>query len=204
MAGVKRKTVKPCPKGMVRIRSGAFKMGSALNDPMHNFGELPLVWKRTGAFCMDYYEYPNWRGAKPKTRVTWNQAKALCENKKKRLCTEVEWERACKGWKSYRYPYGNKFNPNACNTENAAGNDRKVARCGAFRNCRSKYSVYDLSGNVAEWTATKLGSSYVVKGGYSRRPDWAVRCANRVGKGPGRASSYVGFRCCADIQEGSR
>ena len=57
-----------------------------------------------------------------------------------------------------------------------------IASQPAFAGCRSGFGVFDMSGNVAEWTATPLSAgsrAMIVKGGAANKPDWAVRCANR-------------------------
>ena len=69
---------------------------------------------------------------------------------------------------------------------------------GTFRTCRSGYNVYDMGGNVAEWTSSKKGSSYVIKGGSSDRPGYDSRCAARRARSASSAKANVGFRCCAD------
>ena len=189
-----------CPAGMARIKAGSFRMGSAEDDPMRNFSEKRLSWVKTEEYCMDRFEFPNQRGARPKTAVNWNTAKSLCEGVQKRLCTEKEWERACKGHKNGRYPYGDEFDDEKCNTETKAGEKRGVAAAGSFGGCRSQYGVFDLSGNAWEWTATPLGggAAMIIKGGAANKPDWAVRCANRGNKPSGSRDAFLGFRCCAN------
>jgi eukaryotic-like serine/threonine-protein kinase len=181
-----------CPEGMKQIPAGAFKMGTAKDDPMLGYDEKAISSVEVGAFCVDQFEFPNLRGKAPTTGVGWADAKRLCEGKGKRLCTEEEWEKACKGPGNARWPYGNVFDPDACNTEDAAGEGRAVSSAGRFNKCRSGYGVADLSGNVAEWTAEK-----VQKGGGSSKPDFAVRCSSRK-LGAAAKAADVGFRCCLD------
>jgi formylglycine-generating enzyme required for sulfatase activity len=153
-----------------------------------------------GGYCVDTYEYPNRRGALPTVSVTWSDARKACESKGKRLCTEDEWEKACKGPGNARYPYGSQFDANACNTEDDMGDDRAVAASGKFGRCKSGYGIADMSGNVAEWTASPYASNadMTQKGGSFGRPDYAARCAARKNGAPGSRSAEVGFRCCAD------
>ncbi len=189
-----------CPKGMAYLRGGGFRLGSAKNDEMRSFGERPLLFRRTKAYCIDRYEYPG-PGRRPRTRVSFYTAKKLCEKKGKRLCTELEWERACKGGRNYRYPYGNKFSASKCNTRNSSGANRSLTSSGRFRGCRSRYGIFDMSGNAAEWTSSRYrgsSSSRTVRGGAANRPDWDVRCASRRSMSPSSSKSTVGFRCCAD------
>jgi serine/threonine protein kinase/formylglycine-generating enzyme required for sulfatase activity len=189
-----------CPDGMKQIPSGAFRIGTSKDDPMMGFDEKPLRSMELGAYCVDTFEYPNRRGAIPRVNVSWSDAKRLCEEKGKRLCTEEEWEKACKGPSNGRYPYGNQFDANACNTEDETGEDRSVAYSGKFSRCRSGFGISDLSGNVAEWTASPYASNadMTQKGGSFGRPDYAARCSARKNGSPNSRSPEVGFRCCAD------
>lgn len=189
-----------CPKGMVLVPGGAFMMGSARNDPERNFGDQSYASVDVGGFCIDYYEYPNGRGLSPKVKVSYKSAVSRCKSKGKRLCTEPEWEKACKGNAGTRYPYGNQWDPARCNTEDDEGSDREVAKSGTFRRCYSGFKVFDLSGNVAEWTSTAWGSGFVVKGGSSDRPGYDGRCAARKKKSDSSSEEGLGFRCCSDTE----
>ena len=187
-----------CPSGMKLIEGGAFMMGSLKTDPERDFDDLPYASVDVPAVCIDYYEYPNGRGRQPRTKVTWRAAVKQCERRGKRLCSEAEWERACKGPGGYRYAYGNQWRPDRCNTRDEDGNDRPAAVSGSFAQCRSKFGVIDMAGNVAEWTSTAQGSRYVVKGGGADRPGYASRCASRSRKKANYSSELIGFRCCKD------
>jgi hypothetical protein len=186
------KTEGGCPEGMRPVAGGAFKMGTAPGDQMMAFDEKALAAVETGAYCIDTFEYPNKRGAAPMAAVGWADAKRLCEAQSKRLCSEAEWEKACKGPGGAKWPYGSGFDANACNTEDDSGDPRALAPSGRFTKCRSGYGVADLSGNVSEWTSDKI-----VKGGSFASSDYAVRCSARKSSGGGK-NSEVGFRCCAD------
>jgi formylglycine-generating enzyme required for sulfatase activity len=184
---------------MKLIPAGSFRQGTARDDPMIGFDERPLTTVEVRAFCVDEFEYPNRRGTVPKVKVSWLAAKRTCEKEHKRLCSETEWEKACKGPSQLRFPYGNKFDASACGTEDAAGHDRALATAGRYSRCRSGYGVVDLSGNAAEWTATAYpGGGKVVKGGAFNKQDYAARCSARKDTRASNHSSEVGFRCCAD------
>jgi eukaryotic-like serine/threonine-protein kinase len=194
---------KKCPRGMALIAAGAFQMGSAANDPMRNFEERRLESVELPAYCIDYYEYPNGKSAPPKVGVTWNQSKAMCESKGKRLCSEEEWEKACKGPSNARFPYGNSWDPTICNTEDADGNDHPLDVAVNFARCRSGYGLINMSGNAAEWTSSNFSPGVkdkVHKGGAANRPNWAARCANRGNLAPTEKGDLLGFRCCGDPQ----
>ena len=136
----------------------------------------------------------------PITKVTFAGAEKACKEKQKRLCSEEEWEKACKGPSGLRYPYGNQWDPSLCATEDDEGNDREIAKSGTFEKCRSGFTVLDMSGNVAEWTATKWegGDGYVVKGGSADRPGYDARCAARKKRPGAQGADFLGYRCCAD------
>lgn len=189
-----------CTPGMRLIPAGTFRFGALAGDGLKNFSDLDQASVTTAAYCIDLYEYPNRKGARPGTNVKFSQAVASCKARGKRLCTEQEWERACKGPSNRHFPYGNAFDADACNTEDAAGQVRQVSDTGSFSKCASGYGVYDMAGNVAEWTDSPFdsGPNRVVKGGAANRPDFATRCAARVEKSPESRDVLIGFRCCAD------
>lgn len=187
-----------CPRGMTLVDAGAFMIGAPRNDPERNFGDQDHRSVQVEAFCIDYYEHPNGRGRMPTVDVTWAAADARCRRRGKRLCTEEEWEKACKGKAGLRYPYGNAWDAARCNTEDAEGQDREPVGSGTFRTCRSAFNVFDLGGNVGEWTATPSGNGYVVKGGASDRPGYDSRCAARKTQSPSERSPGLGFRCCRE------
>lgn len=190
-----------CPAGMRLIPAGAFMLGTKANDPMRGFDEKPFGKVEVKEYCIDSYEYPNRQGQAPTSALTFVAAENACKSRNKRLCTEEEWEKACKGPGSARFPYGDAFDADTCNTEDEDGEDRAVGPSGAFGKCRSGYGVFDLSGNVAEWTASSYNAEIAdrtLKGGASDRPDHDTRCAARKNGPPGMKSAQIGFRCCAD------
>ena len=182
-----------CPDGMRPVAAGAFKMGTAPGDPMMGFDEKTLSAVEVGAFCIDTFEYPNKKGVAPTASIGFADAKRLCEAQGKRLCTEAEWEKSCKGPGNAKWPYGNGFDSNTCNTEDDIGDSRSLSPAGRFAKCRSGFGVADMSGNVSEWTADR-----VIKGGSFASGDYAVRCSARKNGASFAKSTEVGFRCCAD------
>jgi len=155
------------------------------------------------AYCIDLYEWPNEAGRVPKIAAGYSESEALCKKAGKRLCSEDEWEKACKGPGNLRFPYGAAFNADACNTQDAQTNPRKIALAGSFSGCRSGYGVYDLSGNAAEWTSSPFeggSAERAVKGGNSTRPAFDDRCSSRRRLATATHDVNVGFRCCADAK----
>jgi formylglycine-generating enzyme len=171
-------------------------------------------------FCIDRFEYPNRRGAYPRIAVSWRQAVAICGGDRKRLCTEDEWTFACEGTEAEPYPYGYERDPDACVIDRpwiepherllrAAGSPEMIgevdrlwqgAASGASPRCRSSFGVYDMTGNVDEWTRSTRSGGYrsILKGGY-----WGpvrTRCRPST-RAHGEEYSYYqqGFRCCSDL-----
>ncbi len=194
-AGTPKPAAAGCPDGMRLIAAGSFKMGTAPGDAMMGFDEKALTPVSLEAYCVDVFEHPNKRGVAPTASVGFADAKRLCEAQSKRLCSEAEWERACKGPGGAKWPYGGTFEVDACNNEDDVGDPRPVAVAGRFGRCRSGFGVADLAGNVAEWTSEKI-----IKGGSFVSSDYAVRCSARKNGASVSKSAEVGFRCCADAR----
>lgn len=141
-----------------------------------------------GAFCIEPYEFPG-AGQKPRVNVDWFGASRACEGRGRRLCTSSEWKKACGG----KYPYGKTYDSKACNTMGENGEERDVKPSGSMKSCKSPYGIYDMSGNVSEWTADKT-----VNGGNSVNDDESATCGRSPKRMESSPASYVGFRCCAD------
>ncbi len=192
-----------CPPGMVKVPGGPAAVGSDGSDDLRNFGDRALSRVELRAYCIDVYEFPNLAGKLPKVAATWDGAESECKNAGKRLCSEDEWENACRGPQNLRFPYGAGYDADACNTADKADNPRQTNVAGAFSRCKSGYGVMDLSGNAAEWTASafdSVGPERAVKGGHAARPGFDDRCASRRKLAPGAHDIKVGFRCCADAR----
>jgi formylglycine-generating enzyme required for sulfatase activity len=186
-----------CPRGMSLVSGGSFKMGT--ENPLPGSDELELKDWELDSFCIDQFEFPNEAGVVPRVNVSWSEAKDACVALGKRLCTEAEWEKACKGAGKSRFPYGPDFDANKCNTEEVGGQARTLAASGSFPNCHSTARVMDLSGNVAEWTDPLPGTprnQMMQKGGAFDSPGAAASCSARRGSAPELRSGTVGFRCC--------
>ncbi len=192
-----------CPQGMIFVPASKFFFGSPTDDPERNLGEVNETLEQIKGFCVDQYEFPNARGQLPRVSVTWEEALSACEESGKRLCSEKEWERACKGNKNSRYSYGKSWQEGICNTEDQRGKDSAVAEVGNYKECKTDLGIFDMSGNVAEWT-DKSGSAAstnpVVKGGAFDRAGYWSRCAARLVSPPSFKLPSVGFRCCKDVR----
>lgn len=190
----------PAPRrGMVYVPGGALVAGTAPDAfPRLADQEMPGEQVILQGFYMDVFPYPNEEGAIPLSNVTEPDAAAICEEKGKRLCTELEWERACKGPNNSVYEYGNVYRAERCGTGTASG----LRPTGFLVGCRSEFGIRDLHGGVWEWTLSPWGrgserSLVSVRGGNAPQGELVGRCANAVGRAPDTKAENIGFRCCA-------
>jgi formylglycine-generating enzyme required for sulfatase activity/calcineurin-like phosphoesterase family protein/energy-coupling factor transporter ATP-binding protein EcfA2 len=158
-----------------------------------------------------------WNGPNfPVVGVSWYEAAAYANwlnkitGKPYRLPTEAEWEKAARGIEARKYPWGNKFDKNLCNSsESELGRTSPV---GIFPKGKSPFGCFDMAGNVWEWCADwfdekyyhdspvknpsgpKTGSQRVLRGGCWIYVAQDCACAIRHAVHPGRRAYYLGFR----------
>jgi hypothetical protein len=162
--------------------------------------ELPGTAVPMTAYFIDLLPYPDEPGAIATVNVTRDEASALCEAKGKRLCTELEWERACKGPANTTYEDGDGFHPPTCGLGMSA--DLSARRpTGELNACVSGFGMRDGHGGAWEWTSEPWGRGGrkdlgVLKGGNSVAGELAGRCANSLARPPATKSPSMGFRCC--------
>jgi len=150
-------------------------------------------------FCIDRYEWPNRKGEKPLAFISIYHAMDSCFTSGKRLCTSEEWSLACGGAYSWKYPYGDVYEPNACVTRDTA-----AARSGSLPECRGYFGVFDMSGNLAEWTDTRSKKNknfYNVMGGFWESGPQSSCFKPRYSYFPQNRHNPVGFRCCKDVNK---
>ncbi|OGW16767.1 MAG: hypothetical protein A3K09_08570, partial [Nitrospinae bacterium RIFCSPLOWO2_12_FULL_47_7] len=185
---------------MVLIPSGEFMAG----EPNSLKGMV------INAFYMDKYEvtqreYEQVMGKNPSSfkgsdrpveSVTWYEADEYCRKVGKRLPTEWEWEKAAKGGTTTIFYWGESedmagdyawYNENSGKKTHPVGQKKP-----------NNYGLYDMAGNVCEWTSTDYdSSSKIFRGGSWRYDTIYVRSSYRSGgRAPPDYSYYgYGFRC---------
>ena len=130
--------------------------------------------------------------------MTRDEAAGLCSQAGKRLCTELEWERACKGPNNATYDYGDAYRAAEC----TMGASQRLSPSGLRVACKSGFGVHDLHGGPWEWTASawhRGGSSQLgtVRGGNGDAGELVGRCANALALPPNTKRGDLGVRCCA-------
>jgi formylglycine-generating enzyme required for sulfatase activity len=88
----------------------------------------------------------------PVTDTDWYDADAYCRWAGKRLPTEEEWEKAARGPNGQVWPWGNQHDVARANTLES-GRDW-AEPVGSHPEGISPYGVYDMAGNVWEWTSS--------------------------------------------------
>jgi formylglycine-generating enzyme required for sulfatase activity len=193
-----------------------------------------------------YFSHPGYQSY-PVVGVNWEQANAFCDwrtmlknqfqaqtNQPKvqdyRLPTEAEWEYAARGGKrAAMYPWGGYYTrkANGCflaNFKTGRGeyvDDNFIYPAEVMSYPPNDYGLFDMSGNVAEWTRTSfkenslsfvhdLNAEYnitavesdadalkrkVVKGGSWKDIGFFLQCGQRTFELQDQPRSYIGFRC---------
>jgi len=144
--------------------------------------------------CVDAYEYPNQPDATPKDMVSQEEAANICKKEGKHLCTIEEWQAACRGKDGFKYSYGNSYKQSKCNT-----NTKAAKRSGRKTQCRSWWGMYDMNGNLWEWTSTtskQHPDKFLVAGGAWNTNNESRCSESKFSFYPQNQYPSVGFRCC--------
>lgn len=178
----------PLADESVDIPEGSFLAGSTPGDP----GRRPELEPRRyrvelGPYGIDRLPYPNDPAQPPLTGVTRAEASRRCAERGARLCTELEWERACKGPQSTDYAGGSTWDVRCSNEPNS---------------CASAFDVLGL-GALREWTASdvpmiadRAARGAAVRGAAASAPAPEHRCAARTAVPDDTKAADLGFRCC--------
>jgi formylglycine-generating enzyme required for sulfatase activity len=226
---------------MVLIPGGTFTMGNNDGPP----AESPAHQVRLSAYYIDQHEVTNeqfrlflgeshYRGKPlpgkwltddkaraedprlPVVLVSAYDAKEYAEWAGKKLPTEAQWELAARTTESRRYPWGDE--PAKWSRPRTFGD--KIDPVMSFPEDASPYGVFDMAGNVEEWTKDWFDTKYfrsivdkttddpkgatsksrsaqlVVKGGSK-----TFNVTFRHGVPPEKRLSHLGFRCVLAVEE---
>ena len=185
----------------------------------------------------------------PVVGVTWEQANAFCHWRTEyllrglgaaarfvqryRLPTEAEWEFAARGKDQNEFPWDNEdvASGKGCFFANFKPDDGNYTKDGNLITSRvgiyasNSNGLYDMAGNVAEWTSTVYTEAGVdamndinpqlsynaakedpyrlkkksVRGGSWKDPESYIRSAWRSSEYQNQPRSYVGFRCVRSL-----
>ncbi len=208
-----------------------------LKDDPNNENESPAVELYVSDFYIDIYEITN-RQYKlykenfensfssdcdlcPVTDVTWHEAENYCMWAEKRLPAEAEWEKAARGTQQLKWPWGNSPKKNRANllgNTDSYSNEEPPSGplpVGSFPKGASIFGVFDLAGNVWEWTSSfylpynngqktfspdiRYKKQYkVLRGGSWKNTFNHARTTFRHSVYPDLKLPNVGFRCVKD------
>jgi len=231
------------PNEMILIPAGEFIMGTNTRLP----DEGPEHKVTLPAYYIDKYEvtnlqykkfndatnrkspshfknrtYPKGKADHPVTYVSWYDARAYCEWAGKRLPTDQEWEKAARGSDGRNFPWGDEFGDDKANTPvrwEALDKPGDTTPVGAFPAGKSPYGLYDMTGNVWEWTSSwykaypgnkhpteNYGEKYKTLKGGSWWDCSFYKCGisapsfNRAFFLPRTRNKSFGFRCAKDAR----
>jgi len=138
-------------------------------------------------------------GDRPVVNVSWHDADAYCRQYGKRLPTEQEWEKAARGTDGRKYPWGNDEPTSRHALFNTSWNGyATLATVESYEAGKSPYGIYNMAGNVWEWTSSDEGSNKVIRGGSWNDRANLMRSPLRLWNTPTYRLNYNGFRCAQD------
>ncbi len=161
-----------CPKGFIPVPRGRFTLGDNASSSADERPSAPVVM---GPYCIEPYEHRDSTGKRFVSDVTYDQAKEICGGIDTafatQLCSEVEWERACKGPDATNLTHGIQSegkDPSILQSScNQGTNDSAMAMSFELRNsiCLTTEGVYDMAGNLSEWVRDPyVANSYAQPG----------------------------------------
>lgn len=150
----------------------------------------------------------------PMTMVSWFGARGYCDFYGYRLPTEIEWEKAARGTDTRPFPWGEELLRENANFyasrdpfEDMRSFGSRTSPVGFYNgktyagyatlNSASPYGLYDMAGNVWQWTGNVYeGMHYrFMRGGSKDTYEMDLRVWVRNNATPTYFSPGVGFRC---------
>lgn len=178
------------------------------------------------------YNRPDFTNQFPVICVTWQQASGYCQGIGGRLPTEAEWEKAASGTDGAKWAWGS-LAPE-CDDANfrlaSIYCSPGIRPIGWYPDSVSAFGLYDVNGNVFEWTADWYDPNFyenspeldpvkesgacgitadgqeiqcsdrVLRGGAYNTTEATIRNASRSFAKPDLVDVNVGFRCAYDVQ----
>lgn len=221
---------------VVQIPAGEFSMGS--DHPQSDVDERPARQVYLDAFLIDKTEV-TWRQFRKfadsrqyplppaplwgrlddyaLSHATWEDARSYCSWVGGRLPTEAEWEKAARGDDGRDFPWGQKWDPNRCNS--ISGGMHRPEPVGSYHGCVSPFGVLDMVGSHWQWISDYYDKTYyatapyrnpagppagtgrVKRGGYWMSHPTQLRVTRRGSSAPDWKYVAHGFRCAQDIPE---
>ncbi len=159
--------------------------GDKGRDPVF---EPALLEVELGEFEIDRLPYPNDPQSRPLSGVTRKQAAQLCAKREGRLCSELQWERACKGPEQQPYAGGTRWDDSCA---------------AAPETCASVFGVLAMGSAMREWTASDVlpikklqPRAAAIRGASAEAAGVDHRCAHRAAVDLDTKADDLGFRCC--------
>jgi hypothetical protein len=134
----------------------------------------------------------------PAVYLDWFDAYAFARWQGRRLPTELEWEKAGRGPDGRRFPWGTDMLANAANLLGSLQPGPGWTEVGVWRQDRSPYGVYDMAGNVSEWTASDDGQGNPVVRGGNFRSSSGELTRRILHLSPETKDERIGFRTVRD------
>jgi formylglycine-generating enzyme required for sulfatase activity len=171
------------------VAAGKLTAGSTPGDKGRDPALEPVEMEvELGGFSIDKYLFPNDPTKAPITGVSRAKAALLCQQASARLCTELEWERACKGPDDQAYAGG-------------AAWDAACAK--SPTSCQSGFGVLGMGAALREWTSSDVAAAEgatqrpaVARGARGDAAGVDHRCAHRAALDATTSGDDLGFRCC--------